>query len=295
MTLGFISKHALRIRTESYADLNKLAFYTMLSCNLFLNIYDTKLSEIDFGSVLQFTIISLVVILVLFWLMYARRSLPPTDKSVLIQAIFRTNFILFGIPLTERILGHPSSGLAGILTAVVIPSFNILAVLLLVIYSGKASSVRRVIRNIALNPLIIAAAIAIFLNAFDLKISKFMLDIVKALGSAAIPVALMALGGRFDFSKYEGGKAILIEALFYRLILIPGIVTGIAVWAGFRNEALALLLVLFGSPASVTSYTMAQQMGANEKLAAKILVYGTTLSAVSLFIFILLYKSLGLF
>lgn len=295
LALGYASKNILHIRTESFADLNKLAFYTMLSANLFLNIYDTELAEINFLPVLSYCVTAIVIIVILFWTMYARRNLPPTDKSVLIQGIFRTNFILFGIPLTERILGHPSSGLAGVLTAVIIPAFNILAVIVLAIYSGKKSSPGAVLKNIAKNPLLIAAFIAIFLNTFHLKLPSLALDVVKALGAAAVPVALMALGGRFDFSKYEGGKFILIEALLYRLILLPTIVSIIAVILGFRGEALALILVLFASPTSVTSYTMAQQMGGNEKLAAKLLVYGTTLSALSLFGFIFIYKSLGLF
>ncbi|MDO4754461.1 MAG: AEC family transporter [Bacillota bacterium] len=295
LSLGYASKAVLHIKEESFADLNKLAFYTMLSANLFLNIYDTQLSEIRFLPALEFCISAIIVIVTLFWTMYARRKLPPTDKSVLIQGIFRTNFILFGIPLTERILGHPSSGLAGILTAVIIPSFNILAVIVLAIYSGKKASVFDVLKNIAKNPLLIAAFVAIMLNTFQLKISDFSLQIIRALGSAAIPVALMALGGRFDFSKYEGGRKVLIEALIYRLILIPAVVSSVSVFFGFRGEALALILVLFASPTSVTSYTMAHQMGANEKLAAKLLVYGTTLSSVTLFVFISVYKMLGFF
>lgn len=294
LTVGYLAKRLLHIRAESFLDLNKLAFYTLLSSNLFLNIYGKNVEGVNFGSTLFFAVLAVVAVLSVFWPMYRIRKIANTDRSVLIQGIMRTNFILFGIPLTERIIGHPTSGLAGILTAVIIPTFNVLAVFILTIYSDRQPGFRSVVRSLVSNPLLIAAFSAILLNVFHADIGSFAQDILKSLSSAAIPIALIALGGRFTFTKY-GSSFLVIEFLFYRLILIPAVVTSVAIFLGFHGEELALILVLFASPPSVTSYTMAQQMGANEHLAAKILVYGTILSSISLFGFISVFKYLGYF
>lgn len=296
LAIGYTSKILLKLRQESFSDINKLAFYTFLPVNLFLNIYGANFDGVEFAPTLMFSVLVLVITVTLFWLMYSRRNMPDTDKSVLIQSLFRTNFILFGIPLTERILGQQSTGLAGILTAIIIPAFNVLAVIVLTVYGKERSkSGRDIVREILTNPLIVAAVLGIAANGFGVRIDGFTMGILHTMAITAIPVALMALGGRFDFSKYEGGKARLAEALFYRLLLVPAIVTTIAAFMGFRGEPLALILVLFASPTSVTSYTMAQQMGANEKLAAKLLVYGTVLSSLSLFVFISAFKVMELF
>ncbi len=295
LSIGYASKRLLKIRAESFIDINKLAFHTVLPANLFLNIYGSELGDIDFAGVLAFSVIALIIAVVFFWTLYQMRNIPNTDRSVFIQASFRTNFILFGIPLTERILGHAPSGLAGILTAAVIPAFNVLAIVVLTIYSGSSFSFSKILRDMAKNPLLAAAAAAVLLNAFGYRLHGMTLHILRSLADAAIPIALMALGGRFVFARGSGSVFYLVEALLFRLALIPAVATAAALMLGFRGEALALILVLFGSPTSVTSYTMAQQMGGNERLAAQLLVYGTSLSSLTLFVFISIYKAAGFF
>ena len=58
----------------------------------------------------------------------------------MIQNSFRSNFILFGIPLTQNIMGSTVSGLAGLMTALVIPLFNILSVIVLAFIKRKCLS-----------------------------------------------------------------------------------------------------------------------------------------------------------
>jgi len=86
-------------------------------------------------------------------------------------------------------------------------------------------------------------------------------------------MALFALGGRFIFRTERSTIRLLLEGLLVRLFVVPLIAIFVSVSFGIRGEALALLLVLFGGPVAVTSYTMAQQMGGNEQLAAQLLVY----------------------
>lgn len=293
IAMGYGARKLLKISSDSFADVNKLSFYTFLAISLFLNIYTSDLAEIEFGPVLTLAVALVTFYIVVFWLYYGHRKISRDVKSVLIQGAFRTNFVLFGVPMTARIIGHPVSGLAGILTATIIPAFNVLAVLLLSIYSGKKPSVGSVLKGIVKNPLLIASFIAIVLNAVDYEMSDFSLKLLKSLGVAAIPVSLMALGGRFEFTS-SGHTGLIVENLFFRLIVAPAIAVTIAISIGFRGEALALILVLFGSPVSVSSYTMAQQMGGNEDIASKLLVYGTCLSALSLFMFITLLKHFAL-
>ncbi len=294
LLIGYSSKSLLHIKDESFIDINKLSFYVFLPATLFLNIYNAKLKEIDFGAPVIFSMSCVAVVVAILWFYYGNRKLPAKDKGVLIQAIFRTNFILFGIPMTELITGNPATGMAGVMTAVVIPSFNVLAVIVLAIYSNTKPSPLAVLKKMTKNPLILASFFGILTNLTGIHFGDFILYILKILATTAIPVSLIALGGRFDFTRYEGGKYVLAESIVLRLILIPAIVTGAAALLGFRGETLALILVLFATPPSTSSYTMAQQMGCNDRLAAKILVYGTTLSSITLFLFISVFKMLEL-
>ena len=55
------------------------------------------------------------------------------------------------------------------------------------------------------------------------------------------------------------------------------------------------MLLSFGAPTAVTSYNMARELGGDAELAASIVVVDTALSCLTLFAWIVLLKTLGLF
>lgn len=58
--------------------------------------------------------------------------------SVMIQGSFRSNFIMYGIPIAESLYGSLGLQTVSLLPIVVIPTFNICAVLILEYYSGQS-------------------------------------------------------------------------------------------------------------------------------------------------------------
>ncbi len=76
---------------------------------------------------------------------------------MLIQGIFRSNFILFGLPVTIALCGEENSGVTSMVIAVIIPLFNILAVFALEYFRGGRFRSGKALRGIVTNPLIIAS------------------------------------------------------------------------------------------------------------------------------------------
>ena len=68
----------------------------------------------------------------------------------------------------------------------------------------------------------------------------------------------------------------------------------LAVALGFRGVELCTILVVFGAPVAVNSYTMALQMDGDADLAGGIVLLTTAVSCLTLFFWIWLLKSLGL-
>jgi predicted permease len=63
---------------------------------------------------------------------------------------------------------------------------------------------------------------------------------------------------------------------------------------GFSVKDLAIVFILFASPAAVVSFIMAEAMGANAQLAGAIILYSTLASALTISSGIFLMKMLGL-
>ena len=64
---------------------------------------------------------------------------------------------------------------------------------------------------------------------------------------------------------------------------------------GFRDIELASVLIMFSAPTAVSSFTMAEQMGADSELAGQLVVFTTAISIVTIFLWVLLIKQLGYF
>ena len=86
----------------------------------------------------------------------------------------------------------------------------------------------------------------------------------------------------------------LIAGLLGRLVIVPAIFLPLASALGFRGGDMVALMVLFASPAAVSSFIMAEQMEGDGALAGQLIVLGSVLSVFTVFIWILILKGLML-
>ena len=78
-----------------------------------------------------------------------------------------------------------------------------------------------------------------------------------------------------------------------RLIIIPAVVLGLACMIGFRGVEFASLLGTFASSTAIASFTMAQQMGGDAKLAGNAVVATSALCSLTLFLWAMIFKTVG--
>ena len=80
-----------------------------------------------------------------------------------------------------------------------------------------------------------------------------------------------------------------------KLIVSPGLFLGLGALLGFRGVAFVSLIGIFASPTAVNSFTMAQQMGGDDKLAGQLVVFSSILSIGTMFLLIFFLKELAFF
>ena len=105
--------------------LNKLIFRAFFPILMFNNLYkvepgftlDGRLVAVGVGSVL------LLELILVFLVPKFVKGNP--QRGVVIQAIYRSNFVLFAIPLTTSLFGETGSVLASMMVAIVIPIYNV--------------------------------------------------------------------------------------------------------------------------------------------------------------------------
>lgn len=297
LATGKLSRKTNLLTSESTDRLNALVFKIFLPVSIFKNVYNSSVSDVFDKKLIAFGIISVTLCFLLLILLTSGCK-NRKSRGVLIQGIYRSNFLIFGLPVAESFYPDGSlSGKASVLIAIIVPLFNGLAVIALEMFKENKQSGMKTFLNILKNPLIIGSVlgfVALFLKEAGFLLPDAVYKTVSDLSAAATPLALIALGASLDFSKIKGESKYLIWGLLGKLVLSPAVFIGAAVLLGFRDRELAIILSMFASPASVSSYTMAQQMGADDDLAAELVVIGTAVSLITVFLWVSLIASSGL-
>ena len=276
-----------------YSKCNSLCFKTFLPIMLFVNIYDSDLSAAADPWLFIFALAGILVVFLLCMFIIPKLVREDTRRAVLIQGIFRSNYVLFGVPIAVNLYGSENSAPAALLAACAVPMFNILAVIALEYYSTEKKSKKGVLIGIAKNPLIWGAIIGLLFKALGLTLPAGVYKAVSDLGKMASPLALVALGATFKFTAVRKNLKYLTIGVVGRIVMVPLIMLPLAVLLGFRGVQLASLLILFASPTAVSSYTMAAAAGHDAELAGQQVVFTSICSLFSVFLWIWGFKMLG--
>ena len=297
MSLGYVLKCLKLTDKKGFDVMNKFVFKVFLPLLLFYNIYKTETLEIFDSKLIGFTAVGVLAVFVLGYFSVLLISKENPKRGVILQGFFRSNFAILGIPLVDYICGDEVTGLTSLMVAVVIPLYNVLAVVALERFkeTDESMSLWRLVKGVITNPLIIGCAFGAVFLCLGIKLPNVLEKPVRDISSVATPLAIICLGAGFEFSGVKGYVREIVIVVLSRLVIIPLILMPIAVMLGFSGEALACLLVTFAAPIAVSSFSMTQQMGGDEKLSAQTIVLSSAFCIITLFLWIFALSSFGLF
>ncbi|MBE7052176.1 MAG: AEC family transporter [Ruminococcaceae bacterium] len=295
MALGY-GLRAFKVADKKAFDaINKLVFKIFLPVLLFNNIYKISSPEVFSIRLIVFTLVCIAFIYVMGYLVVLFLTDDNSKRGVLLQAFFRSNYAILGVPLAGYICKGSQSGLTSLMVAFIVPLFNILAVITFERFRGKNPSHKKIIKGVVTNPLIIGCVAGVIMLALNIKLPKIIEKSIDDIGKIASPLSIIVLGAGFTFSAMKGYVKELCVISAVRLVIVPMIAVSAAVMLGFSGEALVCILIAFASPVAVSSFAMAQQMGGDEKLAAQAVVTTSCLCLITLFLWIFILSYLGLF
>ena len=295
MALGYGTRRLGWIRREEISVINKIAFRIFLPCLLYYNVYCSDLSG-SFDPLLMAYAVGGVLLTFGLSLGYTLLTEKlPERRGVMIQGMFRSNYVIMGIPVATALLGSDQLGTVSILIAVVVPLFNMLAVVVLEVFRGQKPKPLHILGQIAKNPLVIGSVLGILTLAAGIRLPHILERTIQSISAIASPLQLFLLGAFFQFSGLKTYRRELVTVSAAKLIVSPGLFLGLGALLGFRGVAFVSLIGIFASPTAVNSFTMAQQMGGDAELAGDIVVVTSAVSMLTMFLWVFLFKSLGMF
>ena len=311
VALGFYAKKIKLINEQFSAAGNRLCFRILLPILLFMNIYKTKgIEEIQWSLVVYSCVIIFAVFIIGLFFVIPYFKIP-SQKGVILQCIFRSNFALIGLPLASSIAGQKGATVAAVLSLATIPLFNVLAIFSLE-YFGHDNNERKtdylkLVKDIIKNPLIIAVMIgflvllvrAWFVSlgiSFRLTNVEFLYSALNTASAIASPLALIVLGAQFEFNVVRRLFKQIVVGTLMRILFVPVVGLGLAyiLFPQWGSAEFSGLIALFASPVAVSSSIMAAEMGGDKDLASQYVVWTTLLSAFTIFLFVFVFKAVGI-
>lgn len=296
--LGYVLKK-LKMWTESFLQVaNTLCFKVLLPVLLFYNVASANVFEVFSGKLIIYVCICACLLCGLLFLIVPFIVKRNDRRGVMIQGTFRSNFLLFGVPLGLSIGGEKGAVLAAVVASFYVPVINMLSVISLFSFSeSKHKDLKTAMLDIIKNPLIIGGVSGLIFSmirnyiGFELPV---MIDTtLYNIKSTATPFAFIILGGDLKFSHLLRTIKYSFCSVLGKIILIPAIMLPVSAALGFDKLSMAILIAVFATPNAVSSYAMARKYEADHELAGEIITLGTLLSILTIFVFVTISKSLG--
>lgn len=296
MLLGMLFRKLGWMDEVFAAKMNKFVFLVPLPVLLFEQLATVDFSEVwDIKFILFCFVVTAISITIstLISLLWKDRSV----KGEFIQATYRSSAALLGIAFIQNIYG--TAGMAPLMIIGSVPLYNIMAVVVLSVFKPGNNSfdkalVKKTLKGIATNPIIIGIVAGFVWSALKLSMPSILHKTVSSIGATATPMGLMSMGATFEMKKATSKMKPTLVAVFMKLVGFCAIFLPMAALLGFRNEELIAILVMLGSATTVSCFVMARNMGHEGTLSSGVIMMTTLLSAFTLTMWLDVLRSFGL-
>ena len=275
--------------------LNALNFKLFFPFLMFNNVYSAKPENLPSVTLMIAGPLSVVVLIAALLVIVPRLVKENPRRGVIIQAIFRSNFIIYGIPLTTYVFGEERSSVCGMMIMIMVSLFNAASVIVLELFrEGGKIHPKQLLLGIVKNPLLQGCFVGLLFYLLRIRLPAFIASPVSSLASIATTLAMIVLGANLVFGEIRKNRKAITAVLLVRLLLLPLIMVPLGWLIGLRGVELFLILMIFGTPIATASYPMAQNMGGDGELAGQLVFVSTVASLGTIFLFIYTMSRLGL-
>lgn len=275
--LGFFLNKIQLINDEFIRIASKLVFNVALPILLYTSVASRDFSQLinltDIGLLLSTSILIFIVASILA----KQVVLSYRDTGVFVQGAFRGNLMILGMAFCANAYGENGVAVAALPMAIVVVFYNVLSVYTLNASLGNANrNWTTTLKEIAKNPLIIAIAIGLTVNALQLKMPNLVDNTTNYLAQLTLPLALLCIGGTLNLKQLKQSRAATLTATLIKIVATPVLLIILSlVFVPLDKTHMGVLFLLASSPSAAAGFIMVKALNGNSDLAAKIIVLTT--------------------
>lgn len=296
MVVGYGLRRCGLVSDDLASLSNSFVFRVALPALLFHDLATMDIGEVwDGGFVAFCALATLASIAISYVVALAFRGADWRGEAV--QAQFRSATTFLGVAFVQNIYGN--AGAAPLMIIGAAPIYNVVSVIILELMRPNQGRVtrellRKSLRQIATNPLILAILAGAVWSGLSLPLPGIVDTTVGQVGSLATPLGLIALGASFDARRALAMRVPTLVCTLMKLVGLAAVFVPCAVALGYTDQKLVAALMMLGLPTTVSAFVMARGMGHDGTLTSSVVMLSTLLSSVTLTAWLWLLRSLGL-
>ena len=295
LIIGIILRLSGSVTEEQVRKFTHVVFIALYPFIMFDNLYGKNIADnMDMRLGLYavgFTLLQFA----LSWAFVVRIEKDNYERGAMIQALYRSNYVLMGFPIAVNLFGKGNITAVAIIMMLVVPFYNISAVILFETFRGGRADIGQMIRKIMTNPIIDGGIAAFIVMALGIKLPEAVEMTVSSLSDATSPIAMILLGAALNINGFRSDRRRIAICTLGKLVVFPAFGIAGAVLLGITGVQLIAVTLMVAAPVALASYAMASSMGGNGELAGELVVITTVCSCFTIPVFLFILKTNGLF
>lgn len=267
---------------DFWPQLEKLIYFLLFPAMLVATLATADVSQVPVGRVALVLLGIMAALGVLLWRLRGFLRLDPAEFTSVFQGALRFNTYV-GVAGASALHGSAGATVAAVAVALMVPVVNVLCVASFIAAGTLgAASLSKSILALARNPLILGCLIGITLNLTGIGLPGWSAQTVGLLGSAALPLGLVAVGVALRPQALVRLDRGVWSANLLKLVIMPALVLIFALLLGLDPVSRDVALLFAALPTATSAYILARQLGGDAELMAALITGQTLLAMVTL-------------
>ncbi len=281
--IGAILNYLAFPGVEFWRGAERLTYYLLFPALLFLRLSSTSVSGDIQLSQLAILLIGMLliisVVLILGGIIFGMRGALFTSFY---QGGIRFNTYV-GLAAINGLIGDGGIAIAALVVGVMIPVVNLLCISVFA-YAGDSpgKTLPSIIRNIITNPLILACALGILWNNFELVLPDLSIRVLELLSAAALPLGLLSVGAGIHLAALRSSFKALIVSSLIKLFVFPLLAYALCRITDVGEVVTMVVVIIASLPTASSAYILSRELGGDSKAMAAIITGHTLLAMISM-------------
>lgn len=294
--IGILLRRLKILNDELGNGMTRLVYLLLLPALIIKAIAESDIQSLFSGKLVLVLWGTLFISQLFTWLISGIFGADRRSRGIISSGATWGNLVIVGYALGNAVYGEEGVARAALVSALMMPIHNVLAVLAM---SGGSSveagthpgrdSLLRIVKN----PVLISIVIGLVLSLSSTPLPAVFTELLDILGRASLTLALLAIGGSLRFHKDSAGWAEPLGVALVKLLFMPVLAFAGARLLNLNNQLTGVVVLMFACPTAVSFFVVSRSMGYNPSRGAAIVTATTLGSALSAGLVAALLKWLG--